>query len=184
MKTTLDPAESNEASYWIDIASELDGPVDVLSEKISDKIKTLSTSHARQAAEVAYQWHKDAIDEDIKNTHAETISKVVSIILSGRNGKGRMKFKVYCLAYACNLAALNGLPSMRQAVREIIKEYGIKLTVAAMSKETITLRNLLDLRTNANFKSASAVASYQKVQEERHWRREKIKKKKELTCKS
>jgi len=183
MKTSLDPAESHEASYWLDIASELDGPVDILSEKLMSGIKTLSSSQARHAAQVAYQWHKETIDEDIKNTHAETISKVVAIILSGRNGRGKMKFKVYCLAYACNLASLNGLPSMRQAVAEINKECGTDLTVAAMSKETITLRDLLDLRTNANFKSASAVASYQKVQEERHWRREKMKRKKEKTCK-
>ena len=187
MKTQIDPAESNDASYWVDIASELDGPVDILAERISETIKTISTSDARIAAQVAVQWHTESLDEDLKTIQSESISKVVSIILSGRNGKGSMKFKVYCLAFACDLASLNGLPSMREAIKEINEEAGLGkngYTVAAMSKESILLRNLLWLRTNANFKSESAVEAYRKVQKERHWRREKLKKRRENKCKS
>lgn len=187
MKTQMDPAESNDASYWVDIAQELDGPVDILAERISQTVKTLSTHDARIAAQIAFKWHGESLDEDLKTIQSESISKVVSIILSGRNGKGSMKFKVYCLAFACDLASLNGLPSMREAIKEINDEAGLGkngYTVAAMSKESILLRDLLWLRSNANFKSDAAVEAYRKVQKERHWRREKLKKRKENKCKS
>lgn len=180
----MDPAESSDASYWVDIAGELDGPVEILTERLCDKIKTMSANDLKTAADVAVKWHNESLDTDLKVLQSESISKVVSIILSGRNGRGAMKYKVYCLAFACDLAALNGLPSMRQAVREINAECGTTYTVAAMSKETIAMRDLLWMRTNANFKSAPAVAAYKKVQKERHWRREKMKKRKEQSCKS
>lgn len=164
MKSVMDPALAAEASYWVDMAAEVDGPVDVLAEIISQHIPGATLTETRNCAKHVYEWTQYRAAQEVKISLSQTMSRVVAVLLR----PGNTKMACWALGFACDLGSLNGMPSMRAAARE----FG--WTVAALSKRTIWWRDHLGIRTNANFKSAGAVEAYRSVQRGNHWRRASV----------
>jgi hypothetical protein len=151
-----DAADTPAASYSQDLARELDKFSEQLIEKFGFR--------PRLAIPLA-SFIIHAIEEGSISYKAWLFGKVCGVMLNAKNAK----LAAAGLAFASNLASLNGLKSMRVYAAQI------KVSPSAVSKVKKKWQAELNLPDSPHSKDALACANYSKVQSgDRHWRRAKF----------
>lgn len=150
--TDRDASEFNEASC--DPVFPTDNLSDILAEQFND----LKLSKATCAA--IAEWHEKQIQTARESALALNIRAIVAMFMS----PGNLSLRAWALAFAAGLDAAEGR-SMTEVAREL------KVTRAAVSKETNRWADLLNLPRSRYLKSEQARESYSEVQKTNHWRR-------------
>lgn len=153
-----DAAELPQASVQFDF-TELDHLQDHLQE-----IFDLTADQARRIA----KWHSRALHEASEKTKARNLAQLAGPLISATNPK----VTIAGLAYATNMAALNGLGSMR----EFSRNTGI--SPEAVSKKKREWERTLGLGPGVHGKSLKARRALSEAQTANHWRHQKYGKKK------
>lgn len=154
-----DVADLPIASYRPDIASLVDTLADEIAEKfkIQPDIVTLLAN-----------WMVFEIERQALSFRSNDINKIIGVFIDCQNPK---LFSAG-LAFAADLAALNGLGTQAAYARSI------KLSRAAVSKTTKMWQRLLNLRPSSHMKSEEACQSYSRKATTDHWRKHKTGQKK------
>ncbi len=149
---TKDAAEKPQSSEEVDFAAAADTLADLLCEQFD-----LTEG---QAAGIV-DWHQAQLDSDALAFQATLFQRLIGAFLATSNPR----VEAAGLAFAANLAALNGLGSMRQFSRET------GISVATVSKSARRWRANLNLPRSPHMKSDAAAEKYSQVQKRNHWRR-------------
>jgi len=156
---TCDPADRPAASASFDIAAAVDTLADMLAEE---------HGISSEAAAAIAKWHT-------RNVEAEAISYKAFLfqrLIAGFIEPGNLRIRAAGLAFAANLAALNGIGTLR----EFARKNGV--TPAAVSKEKRRWQKDLKLPPSPHGKSEEACQNYSHAQKSKHWRKTKCKIKK------
>ena len=152
-----DAASLPAASFSEDLGAR----IDTLADEIAEKFGIAERTAVPLAGFLAR-----AIEREALVYKAMLFQKVCGEFLNAKNPK----LLAAGLAFAANLAALNGLKSQRDYARRI------HVTPAALSKVTKKWQRELGLTTSAHMKNEAACQSYSKIQSgDRHWRKQKAK---------
>lgn len=151
-----DAAELPAASYRVDIGTQ----VDTLADEIGSMFELPQQTSLPLAA-----FMVRAIETRSIKFRAALLMKLCGAFIDGRNPK----LLAAGLAFAANLAALNGLKTQRQHAKKI------GVTPAALSKVTKFWQEELELAVSPHMKSAAACGAYSRVQKgDAHWRKQKV----------
>jgi len=154
--TISDIADSSLAKCETDMADIFDKPEDDLADRFGITPK--------QAAAII-QWHTTEVENATRREKANYLQVIVGGLLSSKNPK----LNSAGLAFAANLAALNGLPCQREYARQN------HISASAISKVVRAWQKSLDLMPSAHQKSEKACEVYSQVGKNRHWRAQKVK---------
>lgn len=149
-----DAAERPEASFVVDMAVALDVTEELLAEELGVGIE-----EARRFV----AWHMERVGRESIAYKARLFQTLVAGFLEATNPR----LAAAGLAFATNLAALNGLG----AQDEFAKRIGVRR--ASVSKSTKWWQRELHLPTSSHMKSEGACTVYSKVTRLKHWRRKK-----------
>lgn len=105
-------------------------------------------------------WHLKQIAVAVDKEKSNYLQLIVGGLLSSKNPK----LNSAGLAFAANLAALNGLPCQREYARQN------HVSASAVSKLVKAWQVTLGLRPSAHQKSEKACATYATVGKNHHWR--------------
>jgi hypothetical protein len=110
------------------------------------------------------QWHLAAVEAASTTVRANYIARIAGPLIREPNPK----VSVAGLAFACNMAALNGLGTLRQ--------YALinGLSPEAVSKKKRAWERELNLQPGPHSKSAAACEALSKAQQTKHWRKKKL----------
>jgi hypothetical protein len=150
-----DAADTPAASYTEDLARRLD--------KFSDQMVEKFGLQTRTAIPLA-SFIIHTIEQESISYKAWLFGKVCGVMLNAKNAK----LAAAGLAFASNLASLNGLGSMRQYGRKI----GVSVEAVSKVKRKWQAELLLD--SKAHSKTPEACANYAIAAKEKHWRRQKF----------
>lgn len=109
-------------------------------------------------------WHSFQIDIAVQQEKANYLQIIVGGLLSSKNPK----LNAAGLAFAANLAALNGLPCQREFARQN------HISASAISKVVRAWSKALDLRPSAHQKTNEACEVYSHIGKQGHWRSKKV----------
>lgn len=149
-----DAAESAAARTEIDMAAELDTPADTLADQLGISPKT---------ATKVLQWVQAEVRNRIMQHEANLLQLVVGGLLAAKNPK----LSCAGLAFAADLAGLNGLGNQT----DYATANGISRS--AISKVKRFWKRMLRLRDAPHSKSERACTTYAQVGKEHHWRKRK-----------
>jgi hypothetical protein len=130
------------------------------AEELADMF-SLSISQATRLL----AWHHAEIESATRREKANYLQIIVGGLLASKNPK----LNSAGLAFAANLAALNGLPCQREYARQN------HISASAISKVVRSWQRSLDLNPSAHQKSEHACKVYAHVGKTRHWRNKKVK---------
>lgn len=147
-----DIADSDLASYIPD--DPTDSPEAEIADAFGIPIET-----ARRILE----WHREKVADAIRGQLAHQLSLIVGGLLSSRNAK----LSAAGLAFAANLAALNGLGCQRTFAKRI------RVSPQAVSKVVGAWRDMLHLKPSVHQKSEEARKAYSAKGFQDHWRHRK-----------
>jgi hypothetical protein len=116
-------------------------------------------------AEILEEMIEEKVSKLVERRVSNQLQAVVATFLEAPNAK----IAAGGLAFAANLAALNGLKSQAAYGRKI------GVTRAAISKSVRHWKEVLDLPTNSHMKSDDACENYRQSANEDHWRNRKWK---------
>jgi hypothetical protein len=135
------------------------GAFDQPENKIADQFGiTLSQAKA------ILTWHHLEVESASRREKANYLQIIVGGLLASKNPK----LNSAGLAFAANLAALNGLPCQREFARRN------HISPSAISKVVRSWQKSLDIAPSAHQKSEEACKVYSQVGKKRHWRAQKI----------
>lgn len=146
-----DIADTPLARIDPDYAAEIDQPHETLADEFN-----ITDTQAR----AFLTWHYAAVTAAVDREKANYLQLIVGGLLSSKNPK----LNAAGLAFAANLAALNGLPCQREYARQN------HVSAQAISKVVTGWQRALSLRPSAHQKSAQACETYSRVGKARHWR--------------
>jgi hypothetical protein len=149
-----DAAESPACRTEIDIAAELDTAPEELADTLGiDPVRALRV----------IQWADSIMHRALCRHEAHLLQLVVGGLLQAKNPK------LHCagLAFATDLAALNGLGSQREYARRN------NISRSAVSKVNRFWKRTLGLKQSPHQKTEAACETYSRVQKQKHWRRRK-----------
>lgn len=106
---------------------------------------------------------KEQVALQVAKELVHRLKTLIALLLSEPN----LRIAGAALAFAADLAALNGLGTQRKY------SISIGVTPAAISKKVVKFRDLLNLPDNAHGKSKKARQSYSDAQKRKHWRKRK-----------
>lgn len=149
-----DIADSALAKCETDMSS-FDLPEDDLADRFNI---------TRQKAAAILEWHRIEVENATRREKANYLQIIVGGLLASKNPK----LNSAGLAFAANLAALNGLPCQREFARQN------HISASAISKVVRSWQRSLDLTPSAHQKSEEACKVYSQVGKNRHWRSQKI----------
>lgn len=135
---------------------DIDSPEDTLADAFG-----LTPKQATQIM----RWHLAEVEIATRREKAKYLSIIVGGLLATKNPK----LNAAGLAFAANLAALNGLPCQREYARQN------HISASAISKVVTAWGRSLDLIPSVHQKSEKACKVYSQVGKTRHWRSRKIK---------
>lgn len=119
----------------------------------------------KSQAQSILQWHQAEVENATRREKANYLQIIVGGLLSSKNPK----LNSAGLAFAANLAALNGLPCQREYARQN------HISASAISKVVRAWQKSLTLTPSAHQKSEKACRIYSEVGKNHHWRGRKIK---------
>ena len=146
-----DIADTPLARTDTDYAAAIDRP----HESLADEFGISPAQASRLIA-----WHTNEVQAAVDREKANYLQLIVGGLLSSKNPK----LNAAGLAFAANLAALNGLPCQREYARQN------HVSPSAISKVVKAWSNTLGLRPSAHQKSVEACATYSEVGKKSHWR--------------
>jgi hypothetical protein len=146
-----DIAETHLARTDTDYALEIDKPEEILA----DEFGIPATAAIKILA-----WHQREVISAVEKEKADYLQIIVGGLLSAKNPK----LNSAGLAFASNLAALNGLPCQREYARQI------HVSPSAISKVVRAWSRVLGLRPSAHQKSEEACQKYARIGKAKHWR--------------
>lgn len=155
-ESSQDPAESNAASFTPDIASAVDSLAEILAERFR-----ISIEAAKQIA----AWHKSTVESESIAYKAFLLQRMIAAFIE----PGNLRLRAGGLAFAANLAALNGVGTLRDFAARI------NVSPAAVSKVKKWWQTELALPPSPHGKSREACANYSTAQKNKHWRYKKCK---------
>lgn len=150
-----DVADTPLARIDFDVSQAIDQPVEILAEQFNIPLQT---------AKEILDWHRSEMNDAIRSAEASHLQIIVGGLLSARNPK----LSAAGLAFAGNLAALNGLPSQRDFAREN------HISPEAISKMVRMWSSALGLNPSVHQKSANACRIYSRIGKTAHWRSKKV----------
>jgi len=160
--TSRDAPDSSAASVSPDMALLCDQLRDDLAERFG---------HAEGDQGSAERWKKVAaymaarVEEESRRYQSWLMNKLVGALIDAPNPK----LSVAGLAFASDIAALNGYSDMAAYARRI------GVSRAAVSKSKRYWQTMLDLPESSHGKPAATREKLRRVTRERHWRRRKFK---------
>lgn len=154
---TADMAESSMARVESDVAEEIDAKSE--AGGIADEFGV-----SLQTAQRILAWHKGQIKGALLSREADLLSVVVGGLLATKN----IKISAAALAFASNMAAVNGLGCQSEYARKL----GVSRTI--LSRAVVAWGRQLGLHPSAHQKSEKACATYSEVGKTNHWRRTKV----------
>jgi hypothetical protein len=110
------------------------------------------------------KWHTLQLAISIEQEKASYLQIIVGGLLASKNPK----LNAAGLAFAANLAALNGLPCQREYARQN------HISVSAISKVVRAWSKALDLAPSAHQKTTKACEVYSAIGRSGHWRKKKV----------
>lgn len=146
-----DIADTPLARVLPDYAASIDKPHEILADEFGIS--------AEKAARLI-QWHNLEIQAAVDREKSNYLQLIIGGLLSSKNPK----LNAAGLAFAANLAALNGLPCQREYARQN------HISASALSKVVKAWSHTLGLRPSAHQKSEQACATYSEVGKKNHWR--------------
>ena len=149
-----DAADRPEASFVLDMAATLDVTEERLAEELGVALKD-----ARQFV----VWHRERVVRESITYKARLFQTLVAGFLEA----GNPRLVAGGLAFATNLAALNGLGTQD----EFAKRLGLRRS--AVSKLVKWWQRELHLPTSPHMKSEVACHAYEDVSRHKHWRKRK-----------
>ena len=152
---TLDMGDLPSASCRVDMAAETDTFGETLAESLGIDVE--------KANHLAL-WLEEEIEQRALSFRARDLNRISGVFIDSKNPK---LFSAG-LAFAANLASLNGLGTQAEYARRL------GLTRAAMSKATKFWQRFLGLPPSPHMKSSQACEHYRKKAREDHWRRRKV----------
>lgn len=150
-----DIADTPLARIDPDFAAAIDRPEEILAEIFNIPLET---------AKKILQWHTQQLTAAIRSAEAQHLQIIVGGLLSANNPK----LSSAGLAFAANLAALNGLPSQREYAKLN------HISPEAISKMVRAWSAALGLMPSVHQKSPQARQAYSEVGRTRHWRGRKV----------
>jgi len=114
---------------------------------------------------VGYQI-KEYIDAKVEKKVEKKLSDRTKTLVAMLLQEPNLRIAAGGLAFAVNLAALNGLRTQTAFALKI------GYTRSAVSKSVRKWKALLELPTNAHMKSDKAIEKYRQAQHEKHWRKQ------------
>lgn len=153
---SCDPADRPSASISIDIAAAVDTLADWLAEEHGISLG---------AATAIANWHNATVEAEAMAYKAFLFQRLIAGFIE----PGNLRIRAAGLAFAANLAALNGIGTLR----EFARKNGV--TPAAVSKEKRRWQKDLKLPPSPHGKSEAACQNYSTAQKAKHWRNKKCK---------
>lgn len=150
------PGDASESNY--SRADEIPIEEDPACEMADDYGIPLATARA------ILKWHQSAVKEQLLSHESDMLSIVVGGLISSRN----VRIAAGALAFATNMAALNGLGSLT----DYAKQLGV--TKSIISKAMKQWKTSLGLPSTCYQKSAEACKTYSEVGTKNHWRFQKV----------
>lgn len=146
-----DAPELPEASYVPDIAGGVEGEAGELADLLAINVAT---------AKRVLAWHRKRVENEAQAYRAFLFQRLIAGFLM----PGNLRVRAGALAFAADLAALNGMSTIRAFAKSIgMSPFGV-------SKVVTYWRELLDLPANRHSKTREARAAYSRAQHEKHWR--------------
>lgn len=148
------PEETLRMSHTPDMA----GRVDTLAETYAERYGISEDLAARIAAD-----HVEAVEAEAMTYKAFLFQRLIGAFIA----PGNVKLRAGALAFAANLAALNGLGTQT--------EYAARLRVRrqSLSKVVVWWRKELNLPPSPHCKSDEARRKFSEAQKQKHWRKKK-----------
>ena len=146
-----DIADTPLARTDTDYAAAIDKPSEILADEFGITF---------QQATALLEWHQKEIELAVNREKANHLQLIVGGLLASKNPK----LNAAGLAFAANLAALNGLPCQREYARQN------HVSASAISKVVKGWQRALGILPSAHQKSESACQTYSEVGKTRHWR--------------
>lgn len=146
-----DIADIPLARTYTDYAAAIDQPHELLADQFQITLEKATRLIA---------WHNKEIQAAVDREKSNYLQLIVGGLLSSKNPK----LNAAGLAFATNLAALNGLPCQREYARQN------HISASAVSKVVKAWSRALGLRPSAHQKSEQACLTYSEVGKANHWR--------------
>jgi hypothetical protein len=146
-----DIADTPLARTEIDFAAVIDTPIEELAEQFG-----ITINQARRLL----LWHRAEVGMAIQQAQAHYLQIIVGGLLSAKNPK----LSAAGLAFAGDLAALNGLHCQRDYAKQL------HVSPSAISKVVKAWQRALGLRPSTHQKSEAACKTYSASGKANHWR--------------
>lgn len=150
-----DIADTPLARTEVDFASQIDTPDEEIAERFGISVKQ---------ARLLLAWHQTAVETAIRQAQAQYLQVIVGGLLSAKNPK----LSAAGLAFAGDLAALNGLHCQREYAKQL------HVSPSAISKVVKAWQRALGLRPSAHQKSEAACRTYSTSGKANHWRKRTV----------
>jgi len=155
VESSGDPANFSVASHAPDIAELVEGEAGPFAERFGCTVAM---------AKRVLVWHREQIEIESRKYQAFLLQRVIAGFLM----PGNLMLRAGALAFAVNLAALNGLG---KSIRDFAKARGF--SPYGVSKVVEEWRVALELPRGPHQKSEAAGKAYSTAQKQKHWRNAK-----------
>lgn len=156
----VDMENMKTLSYKVDMSEGLDRLTDQFQEMLD-----IDEEKARKLA----KWHYQHVSAEVTKREGFLLQRIVA----GFIGTSNAKLSAAGLAFAADLAALNGLKNQAEYARKN------NVSRSIVSRHTKFWSRLLELRPSSHMKSEEACEKYAEIGKTQHWRKKKYGKRKD-----
>jgi len=155
-----DGREPRTDRHAVIVRPDMAGAVDTLGDVLAERFGV-----ALATAEAIAAWHVGEVESAALTHKAFLFQRLIAGFIE----PGNLRIRAAGLAYAANLAVLNGLGSLRN----FATQNGV--SPSAVSKEKRRWQKDLELPPSPHGKSEEACQNYSRSQKTKHWRNQKCK---------